>query len=147
MQRSGEDLTPGQQVYAVIEFCRDPETLWNKIRSGHWDWLGVRAEKGGRPPTFILGRPRAGRLSGEVSVTVTRAGGSGAHRVVLSVPHIETVDNIEHRTAEDARAEFDRLVHDLSEGGKGSGLYRVRLFIDHELADQKFVVRARPNVL
>jgi hypothetical protein len=26
--RSYEELTPGQQRYRVIEFCNDPETLW-----------------------------------------------------------------------------------------------------------------------
>jgi len=39
--RSREGLQRGQQLYAVIEFCTDPETLWGKIASGHWDWLSA----------------------------------------------------------------------------------------------------------
>ena len=45
----------GQQLYAVIEFCSLRETLWAKVDSGHYDWLGVQESRGRR--VFILGRP------------------------------------------------------------------------------------------
>ena len=40
-------------LYRNIEFCRNAETLWNKLQSGHWDWLGVHPRG-----QFILGSPR-----------------------------------------------------------------------------------------
>ncbi len=42
-------------LYRNIEFCRNAETLWHKLQSGHWDWLGVHP-KG----QFVLGSPRSG---------------------------------------------------------------------------------------
>lgn len=50
--RSYENYKPGQQLYSVIEFCNDAGTLWGKLASHKWDWLGVH--KSGK---FVLGRP------------------------------------------------------------------------------------------
>lgn len=43
-------------LYQNIEFCRSTETLWNKLQSGRWDWLGVHT-KG----QFVLGSPKVRR--------------------------------------------------------------------------------------
>jgi hypothetical protein len=50
----------------VIESCTDPQTIFAKIESGHWDWLGVQ-QKGTRR-TFILGRPCRGGMGLVASV-------------------------------------------------------------------------------
>ena len=38
----------GQQLSAVIEPCALLETLWVKVDSGHYDWLGVQESRGRR---------------------------------------------------------------------------------------------------
>jgi hypothetical protein len=43
-------------VYEKIEFCRNAKTLWGKIQSGRWDWLGVHPNG-----QFVLGSPRQGK--------------------------------------------------------------------------------------
>lgn len=66
-----------EPVYRHIEFCRDAETLWGKMREGRWDWLGVHP-KG----QFVLGSPCAARLTDHVALTLTRGGASeGEHGV------------------------------------------------------------------
>ena len=39
-------------LYEHIEFCRNAETLWHKLQSGRWDWLGVHPRG-----QFVLGTP------------------------------------------------------------------------------------------
>jgi hypothetical protein len=144
-ERSYEDKKPGQQLYGAIEFCTSTETLFAKIESGHYDWLGVRETKG--RVTYVLGRPRVGRLEG-IASGIAKHAETGRHRVEVLVPHRT------HRvpseswwsTAEEARAEYDRLRVALM-GGDGSGLFRVSLFIDGVRVEQQVVVRALPNVL
>src|SRR5919112_294864 len=57
-QRSYADARAGQQLYAVLTACKRPQTLWDKLSTGHYDWIGVRAN--GR---YVLGRPRLASLS------------------------------------------------------------------------------------
>jgi hypothetical protein len=145
LDRSYEDKKPGQQLYGVIEFCTSPETLFAKIESGHYDWLGVRDTKG--RVTYVLGRPRIRRLEG-IASGIAKHAETGRHRVEVLVPHRT------HRvpsaswwpTAEDARANYEGLEVALMQGD-GSGLFRVSLFIDGALVEQQVVVRALPNVL
>lgn len=59
--RRHEDTEVGQQLYAAIEYCRKPTTLWSRLATGHYDWLGMR-----RDGRFVLGRPR---LAGSRPVT------------------------------------------------------------------------------
>jgi hypothetical protein len=42
-------------VYNHIEFCRNAETLWGKLKEGRWDWLGVHPDG-----KYVLGSPRRG---------------------------------------------------------------------------------------
>ncbi|MBW8765845.1 MAG: hypothetical protein JF630_06305, partial [Geodermatophilales bacterium] len=53
VQRSYENAEVGQQLYAILEAVKKPEVLWDKLTTGHYDWLGVR--RNGR---YVLGRPR-----------------------------------------------------------------------------------------
>src|SRR5215204_4051057 len=45
-------------VYEKIEFCRNAKTLWGKLQSGRWGWLGVHPNG-----QFVLGSPRQGKGS------------------------------------------------------------------------------------
>ena len=143
--RSYEDKKPGQQLYGVIEFCTSPDTLFAKIESGHYDWLGVR-EKNGRV-TYVLGRPRVGRSEG-TAYGIAKHAETGRHRVVVRLPHRKHRVGSESwwPTAEEARATYESLKVGLMEGD-GSGLFRVSLFEDGALVEQHVVVRALPNVL
>src|SRR3954469_24805579 len=53
VQRSYENAEVGQQLYAILEAVKKPDVLWDKLTTGHYDWLGVR--RNGR---YVLGRPR-----------------------------------------------------------------------------------------
>jgi hypothetical protein len=74
-------------LYRVIEFCQDAEALYEKIQTGHWEWLGVR-ESGGRK-TYVLGRPRrTGIIEGRAAGTAIPQGvDDGRNRVEIHVPH------------------------------------------------------------
>jgi hypothetical protein len=58
----------GGPLYRHIDFCRNAETLWHKLQSGHWDWLGRKPDG-----QFVLGSPRlSGRIIPSVSLKVNR---------------------------------------------------------------------------
>lgn len=64
----------------TIEFCRNAKTLWGKIESGRWDWLGVHPDG-----QFVLGslaRSRSG-----LSASIVRAGAE-AGRFDVKIPVI-----------------------------------------------------------
>jgi hypothetical protein len=134
-------------MYRVIESCTDPETLFAKIDSGHWDWLGV--QQSGNRRTFILGRPRRGGM-GLVASVQARHGNveTGRNRVVVRTPHAVKVSPEEAwwPTGEEARADFERRKTELMQG-EGSGLFKMRLYVEDQLVDEHFVVRALPNRL
>lgn len=144
--RSYEELGPGQQLYRVIEFCQDPRVLYDKIETGHWESLGVRESRG--RTTYVLGRPRrTGVLEGRASGTAIPAGvADGRNRVEVHVPHpTHRVPSASwHATPDDARAEFARLQKALLKES-GPGIYRLRLFLDDRLENEKLVIRTLPN--
>ena len=37
-------MTERGPLYQYIEFCRNAETLWHKLQSGRWDWLGRKPD-------------------------------------------------------------------------------------------------------
>jgi hypothetical protein len=145
--RSYEDLGAGQQRYRVIEQCTAPETLFAKIESRQYDWLGVQEKKGHR--TFILGRPpvggsgvRATLTSKHISPDGTRP--TGDHRVTVRAPLDSVPSEAWWPTPEGARADFVRQV-DALKSGPGSALYRVTLIVGRHVEAEEFVVRALPN--
>lgn len=147
--RSAENWRAGQQRYAVLEFCNDPETLWGKMESRQWDWLGVRERRGRK--TFVVGRPRQSRgFEGRGTGTVRYPGEpiyDDTFRVTTQEPADDRVSSTQHRSAEAARAAFHERVAELQATTGDSGLFRVRLYIDGGLADETLVVRALPNIL
>jgi len=145
MPGSAEHLRTGQQLYAVIEFCSNPKTLWGKMESGQWDWLGIVERKGSR--RFVVGRPRVGRVRASAAPTVTDAGADGSHRVTVKSPDTPGEAARVCATAEQAAQEFDDWIHRIEQSTEGSALARVRLFTDGRLQREEFVVRAIPNVI
>lgn len=152
----GDGLTPrsysahevGQQLYAVIESCSSLKTLWAKVDSGHYDWLGVQESRGRR--VFILGRPRQQR--GGVTATgsaVHAEAAPGEHGVEIRTPHatLRGVTSAWFKTGEEARAEYDKRLQELTTEGPGSALYRLTLVVDHLPVQTKVVARVLPNRL
>lgn len=150
-ERSYEKLGEGQQLYRQISYCSNAETLWSKIESGHYDWLGVSPpEKQSDKPRFIVGMPPR-RTSGVIASVIakhdtTTGVPSGAHRVVIASPSPYKVPPSESHwhTPEQARDDFALRVQALRDAS-GSGLHRVTLYIDDLEESQEFVVRALPN--
>ena len=145
--RSREGLQRGQQLYAVIEFCTDPETLWGKIASGHWDWLGVRQRQDGRRH-FVMGSPPVSRLKIRAFGQAVEIGTSRDYRTTIEEPdsHGGTSERW-YRSAEEAAAGFARIIEELESGRGTSGLFRVRLHQGEQLLSAKLVARAWPNEL
>jgi hypothetical protein len=71
----------GQQLYRVIEFCKDPETLWAKIESGHWQWLGIHPSG-----KYVLGRPPVPIFEAHAAGTVSRPGSTPDNRIEFGAP-------------------------------------------------------------
>lgn len=100
-------------VYNKIEYCRSADTLWAKLQSGNWDWLGVHQDG-----QFVLGRPR--RRDGIVGAlgVESRAPGvkSERHGVIWRIwngspgaPRSAIWSN----NATEAKAEYDKLLANL----------------------------------
>ena len=140
--RSYENKRPGQQLYAVIEFCKKCETAWGKIRSGKYDWLGMKGD------TFVFGRPPFPRgLTGTMVGVVTHPGADGSHVVEVQTPTSTNPSRSLHATAADARAAFLDEVARLQAHDGSSGMWKLRLIIDRQLVHEEFVVRTLPNIL
>lgn len=145
--RSREGLERGQQLYGVIEFCTDPETLWSKIASGHWDWLGVRQRRDGRR-LFVLGSPPVSRFKFQGFGRVEEVGTSRDHRTTIEEPDSQgRASERWYGSSEEAAAGFARVIEELGSGRGSSGLFRVRLFEGEQLLSVELVVRAWPNEL
>ena len=141
-ERSYEHVEVGQQLYAVIEFCRRPTVLWRKLSTGNYDWLGVRGD--GR---FVLGRPRL--------ASVVEHGSGPADPETLA-PH-----RVEHRAPLDrcagresfaspavAREAYARAVDtDPVTPLHTSGIWKVQLYVDGELAEERLVFRTLPRMI
>jgi hypothetical protein len=140
--RSYENKRPGQQLYAVIEFCTKRETAWGKIGSGKYDWLGMKGD------TFVFGRPQTPHgLTATVVGDVTHPGADGSHVVEVRTPTSTNPSRTLHTTAADARAAFRDEVARLQVPDGSSGMWKLRLIIDRQLVDEEFVVRTLPNIL
>jgi len=144
--RSYEDLVAGQQLYRVIEMCASPETLWAKICSGHWDWLGVQGD--GDKVRYILGRPRLQRRRTYAALNVIQPGGTDRFKIEVRVPSSPSTVPSETWCADEpaATAEYALTLESLS-GQAGSGLWEVRLVIDGKPVASELIVRALPNRL
>src|SRR4051795_11192478 len=168
VQRSYENAEVGQQLYAILEAVKKPEVLWDKLTTGHYDWLGVR--RNGR---YVLGRPR---------LTPVRREDDGPIPDDEQHPHrLEFLGPLQKRprweaypTAEAAREAYQQVVAGgpptppgtpaRGEGAareayqqvvagdpvtplRNSGVWKVRLVVDGEPQEDLVVVRALPRLL
>jgi len=143
--RTRGGYSTGHQLYAVIEFCNSRKALWAKLKTGRWDWLGV---KDGR--TFVLGSPRVQRRSGVGIAVQHEPGATGVHRVAVEaswVPKRVGPAITKCLTADSARRRFESAVARLEKPDGSSGLWRVRLYVDDRIEDDVFALRLASNYL
>lgn len=139
---SYEGMQAGQQAYAAIEFCSDPEVLWAKIETGHWDWLGVKPDG-----QFVLGKPSARRGRGGGVLTVGMPGADGSNRVEVRIPRGIAPTVYPYVTPSDARSGYSEIIDRLNAADGTSGLHRVDLYIDGVQTSETLVVRRMRNYL
>lgn len=151
--RSEGNYEAGQQRYAVIEFCNTAEALWGKIRSGNWDWLGVKEDRNRRRTTFVLGRPAlpVGELTASVrGVMMGATEGVNGYRIATpqSERRGEAPSGVWFASFEEAQTAFARKPGELlDENRPGSALFKLTLLHDGREVDTKLIVKARPNHL
>jgi hypothetical protein len=127
-------------LYRYIEFCRKTETLWHKIESGDWDWLGVH--KDGQ---FVLGRPK--RSDGSVFRGALSTG-RGQHGVLVKSPLDPGPNASWFSTEQEAKEEFSRTVERiLGDGADIPILLRVQRVAGQFVEEEEFVVRRPPTYL
>lgn len=142
MPGSREELSPGQQLYGVIEFCKSDKSLFAKIHSGKYDWLGVKPDG-----TYVLGSPPIARNRFTASGIVSRPGATADNRVDVHVPGVDQPSSRHCSSPDEARLEFETTVKRLATEGAGSGIYRVVLISGGVKGPEQFVVRRRANFI
>jgi hypothetical protein len=134
---------PQGPLYRNIEFCRNTETLWHKLQSGNWDWLGVHPDR-----KFVLGSPSAsGGLAAGLSIKTVEPGvKEGVHGVRYELwngmPGLEPAGEW-FSTAEEARARYEVLLEEYR--NQNPILARVRLFEDRWVAEEEFIANIPPS--
>ena len=132
-----------EPTYRNIDFCRDPNTLWNKLRAGGWDWLGVHP--GGQ---YVLGHPSrftAGPTHG--TLTNTQPGATpGEHGVeIASEPrHDSTPGRTWFASEDEAIANFDQRVAEYRASERPI-VIRIRRIEHGERVDEEYVVVKPPT--
>src|SRR5215207_7640703 len=125
-------------LYQYIEFCRNAETLYHKLQSGHWDWLGVHL-KG----QFVLGRPRRARLTSSAVPMVTEGGAKeGQHGIKVYGWSGQPSTKAGSRwvpSAEEARARFEQEIERLQDPTLHAVLARIVLFQNGQATDERFI--------
>ena len=130
-------MRPGGPLYERIEFCRNPETLWGKIESRHWDWLGVHPDG-----QFVLGSPSVHGRPSMAALTVGRAGSvPGQHGIGITVPFAPAISYDWRASPEDARSGYEQTIEEQSDEALGPGLARITLIHHREVVDEHYVVR------
>ena len=140
--RSHTQVAVGQQLYAVLEQCRKPEVLWDKLATGNYDWLGVR-----RNGKYVLGRPRLSAVLPEEPGPP--ADDARAPHRIESLGPLQRVPRWEaFPTPEEAQETFHRLVRgDPITPLRTSGVWRARLVLDGSSVEERLVVRPLPRLL
>ena len=138
-------MAEGGPLYRHIEFCRNPETLWHKLQSGHWDWLGRKPDG-----QFVLGRPRrSGSMIGSLSIQVERRDAKeGQHGVRWLEWNGAT--NVEPHTdwlADEVQAKerFKELVAHYEKPERTPVLVKVWRVENREVVDERFIARTPPS--
>jgi hypothetical protein len=132
-------------VYQYIEFCRNPETLWRKLQSGHWDWLGRKPDG-----QFVLARPR-GNPPTKVGVPFITSSEEGATEGLHGIRMQAWVGQPSKRksstwvtTADKAQTEFEKEIARLKDLALKPVLARVFLVQDGQVTAERFVVQEPP---
>jgi hypothetical protein len=128
-----------EPVYEKIEFCRNPETLWGKVQSGGWDWLGVHPNG-----QFVLGSPpRSGGSSMMAAPTVGSP--EGEHGILVRTPLGSGGGTHWYATEQQAREEFQNQVDRLRDESEGPGLFKVQRIEKRSVVDEELIVRRPPT--
>jgi hypothetical protein len=124
-------------VYERLSFCDSPNTLWGKLESGGWDWLGVKPDE----RTFVLGAPCRPRSGAMAAATVISAGAApGQFGVRVRVPRFAPTSDAWYSSEDEAREEYRRTLDTLGEPGKPA-LFRIELVIDSQVVEEETFVR------
>lgn len=132
-------------LYQYIEFCRNVETLWHKLESGHWDWLGRKPDG-----QFVLGRPRRYLEStvGVLSATATEQDAQESkHGVRVYKWHgqpSERPDSSWYTEPTKAKQSFTEMVRSLKEPTQSPILARVVLIEQGQVTDERFIAQTPP---
>lgn len=123
-------------LYKEISFCRKPETLWGKLESGRWDWLGVHPNG-----QYVLGSPPVSRIRVAAGATVIRAdtGELRRHGIRVDAPLAPKSEDW-YPTAEAARAAYGEKLAELRKQGAEPVILRVRLFEDGNVVEDEYIV-------
>jgi hypothetical protein len=137
-------MTDGGPLYRHIEFCRNTETLWHKLQSGHWDWLGVHPRG-----QFVLGSPRlSGRVTASISLKVNRGDAEeGQHEVRWL--EWSGATNVEPNTdwladEQKAKGRFEELVAHYENPERSPVLAKVWRVENREIVDERFIAQTPP---
>lgn len=131
-------------LYEHIEFCRNAETLWHKLESGLWDWLGRKPDG-----QFVFGRPRLARSMGVASPTVYKgaAAKEGKHGIRIyawsSLPNMPPSATWCESAAQ-ARTEFQERVAYLAHPERAPIPARVDLIENGYPIDERFIAQTPP---
>jgi hypothetical protein len=141
-ERSHDNLEVGQQLYALLESVKQPESLWAKLATGNYDWLGVR--RNGR---YVIGRPRLSRiLRNDSQASPNKV--QDRHRIEYLAPLDRSPRFEAYATAVEALSAYARVAAgDPITPLRNSGIWRVRLVIDDESHEAVLVVRALPRIV
>jgi hypothetical protein len=132
-------------VYQYIEFCRNAETLWHKLQSGHWDWLGRKPDG-----QFVLGRPRRNPPTevGVPFITSSEEGATeGLHGIRMQAWVGQPSKRMSSRwftTADMAKTAFEKEIAWFEDPALKPVLARVFLVQDGLVTAERFVVQEPP---
>jgi hypothetical protein len=131
-----------EPAYERLSFCDSPNTLWGKLESGGWDWLGVKPDE----RTFVLGAPCRSRSGGMAAATVISAGAApGQFGVRVRVPRFAPTSDAWCSTEGEAREEYRRTLNTLGEPGKPA-LFRIELVIEGQVVEEETLCGRHPHM-
>jgi hypothetical protein len=127
-----------EPVYERLSFCKSADTLWAKLSSGGWDWLGVKPDD----RTFVLGAPSRplGQVLMAAGTVIRKNAVVGEFGVRVRVPRFTSTSDIWCSSEDKAREEYSRTLETLGEPGKPA-LFRVELVISRLVAEEATLVR------
>lgn len=125
-------------LYRVIEFCSNAETLWKKLDSGHWDWLGVNTRR-----DYVVGRPARNRQRSSALTLVNAGAVPGEHGVRVRAPLSRSAPTWYATAAEAIRA-FDEEIAKL-ETLPGSHIFEVVRIEGRAEVDSHIVAKVESN--